>query len=214
MRKLIIVAAAFMCLSGSAAFAQETSVEKETFDNYKNEFNVSYGIITVPEIAHAATAFFGTFVTLGTVNYRDLDFSGAFTLSYFRYLHPMFGVGGEASVETCRYAFEQYNFSSHEYDLGETRHSVYVSVMPAVKGRWIRTPHFCLYSKVAVGSCFVNIGEYYDKDGTYHPSDSDVWVAFQVTPAGVEFGGEKHRGFFETGLGMQGTIRAGYRFAF
>ena len=38
--------------------------------------------------------------------------------------------------------------------------------------------------------------------------------AFQVTPIGMDFGGESFRGFAELGLGMQGLVNVGIRWLF
>lgn len=83
------------------------------------------------------------------------------------------------------------------------------AVMPAAKVFWFRKPHVAMYSKLAAG---VTLLDDYDEEADSHSFDP-YWAA-QVTLAGVQFGGERFRGFVEAGAGMQGLVLAGLSVSF
>ena len=83
------------------------------------------------------------------------------------------------------------------------------AVMPAAKAFWFRKPHVAMYSKLAAG---VTLLDDYDEEADSHSFDP-YWAA-QVTLAGVQFGGERFRGFVEAGAGMQGLVLAGLSVSF
>ena len=75
-----------------------------------------------------------------------------------------------------------------------------------MKFAWLNRAHVGLYSKLAAGA------GYFFANGS--DSKDNFSVAFQVTPVGVDFGGEQFRGFLEVGVGWQGIVSGGVRWFF
>ncbi|MCR5004028.1 MAG: hypothetical protein K5984_06635 [Bacteroidales bacterium] len=211
MKKLIFTAFAAILISFSAS-AQSVRPVSE-FDSYKNEVSVGYGIVTLPEILQAFSGLFGTMFTGGLAVADEIYSTGAFHAQYYHYVSPMFGFGGQISGESVGYSFETMNLSTREYEQGDMHHNVYLSLMPSAKGRWLRRPHFCLYSSLSLGVCLDILDAYSDGDKDYD-AETNVIFAAQSCPVGIEFGGVRHRGFLEMGFGMTGFISGGYKFAF
>lgn len=81
--------------------------------------------------------------------------------------------------------------------------------MPAARMFWFRKPHVAMYSKLAAGVTLLD-----DYDEETDSRSYDPFFGAQVTLAGVQFGGERFRGFIEAGAGMQGLVLAGVSFSF
>lgn len=79
-----------------------------------------------------------------------------------------------------------------------------VPIMAVAKATWLRKPHFSLYSKLGIGVMPVSIGGDLNK----------IKMSVQLSPIGMEFGGNHVFGFVEGGAGLQGVLIAGMRFFF
>ena len=171
----------------------------------KNEFSITYGQITIPQFAHVFGGVLGAAFTLGHFTFDNAHYFGAAGLEYVHYVNGWlgFGVAGVCDYITA----DAYNVDSEgnktpngKFNLG------YASLMPVVKFAWLNREHVGLYSKLAVGAgySFASGGEV---------KDNISWAG-QITPIGVDFGGQSFRGFVEAGVGMQGIVNAGVRWLF
>lgn len=171
----------------------------------KNEFSITYGQFTVPQFAYVFGGVLGAAFTLGHFTFDNSHLIGAAGLEYVHYVNGWLGFGVAA---VCDYmTADAYSVDSEgnktpngKFDLG------YVSAMPVVKFAWLNRDHVGLYSKLAVGAGY-SFAEGSD-------SAANISWSGQITPLGVDFGGQSFRGFVEAGVGMQGVVNAGVRWLF
>ena len=171
----------------------------------KNEFSITYGQATIPQFAYVMGEVFGAVFTLGHATFDNAHMFGSAGLEYVHYVNGWLGFGVAAM---CDYmTADAYSVDGDgnktpngKYDLG------YVSAMPVVKFAWLNRDHVGLYSKLAVGAGY----SFADGDN----SSSSISWSGQITPIGVDFGGQSFRGFVEAGIGMQGVVNAGVRWLF
>ena len=183
------------------AFGQERMGGAEV--QTANEIDLSYGVITLPDMANTLAAIFGTVFTLGLAQPDRLDCLGAVNLGYYHSLNEMFAVGAESSVELIRLTFKQGDQPNPN-----TNFDSYVSLMPSIKGHWLDYQHFGIYSKLSVGCTM----QYHPAED--HQSSFYFYPSCQISPFGIELGGTHWRGFMELGFGVQGTLLAGLRWKF
>jgi hypothetical protein len=175
-------------------------------DKDKNEFTVTYGQVTVPQFAYVFGGVLGAAFTLGHFTFDNMHPFGAVGLEYVHYVNDWLGFGG---LVLCDYmTADAYSVDGDgnktpngRYDLG------FASAMPEVKFAWFNRPRVGLYSKIAVGAGLTFSNDSEDL------RDNITWSG-QITPIGVDFGGESFRGFVEAGVGMQGVVCAGVRWLF
>ena len=174
-------------------------------DKSRNEFTVTYGVFTLPQVAYVMGGVLGVAFTAGHFTFENSHFIGGAGLEYVHYVNNWLGFGG---LFLCDYmtsdaysvAGDGTKTSNGKYNFG------YLSAMPVAKFAWFRKPHVGLYSKLGVGAGFsFDSG---DSEG------SNVSWSGQVTPIGFDFGGESFRGFIEAGVGMQGVVSGGIRWLF
>ena len=177
----------------------------------KDEIGVSYGM-GVSLIGDGLGNAIGRGL-VESLSGREWDNSkqfGSLAIEYFHHLSsdPKLAVGAIA-------CFSQYGedvvLKSDKTKEGERTRNYY-TVMPAIKYNWINKDHFALYSKLGIGATLLSESAKDTKKGTSE-SDSKLFLAYQVSFIGVEFGG-KLRGFFEVGVGEQGIVLAGLRYKF
>ena len=174
-------------------------------DKDKNEFTITYGQLTVPQFAYVFGGVLGAAFTLGHFTFDNAHLFGAAGIEYVHYVNNWLGFGG---MVLCDYmTADAYSVASDgtktpngRFDLG------FVSAMPVVKFAWFNRPHVGLYSKLGVGA-----GLSFDDDSSF--GENITWSG-QITPIGVDFGGESFRGFVEAGVGMQGIVSGGVRWLF
>ena len=174
-------------------------------DKDRNEFSITYGQFTVPQFAYVMGGVLGAAFTVGHFSFENAKMVGAMGLEYVHYVNNWLGFGGAAMCDymtatALSVASDGTKTPNGKFQLGVA------SVMPVVKFAWLNRPHVGLYTKLAAGAgyTFTNGGEAKD----------NFMFALQATPIGVDFGGERFRGFVEAGLGMQGIVSGGVRWLF
>ena len=196
MKKIVAV---LLCLTFVAgAYAKN--------DKDQNEFTITYGQITVPQFAYVFGGALGAAFSLGHFTFDNAHMVGAVGVEYVHYVNDWLGFG---AMVLCDYmTADAYSVDSDgnktpngKFDLG------FASAMPVVKFAWLNRPRVGLYSKLAVGA------GYSFANGSEDPASNITWSG-QLTPIGVDFGGESFRGFVEAGVGMQGLVSAGVRWLF
>ena len=174
-------------------------------DKDHNEFTITYGQVTVPQFAYVFGGAMGVAFSLGHFTFDNAHMFGVAGIEYVHYVNNWLGFGG---MVLCDYmTADAYSVDSDgnktpkgKFDLG------FVSAMPVVKFAWFNRPHVGLYSKLGVGA-----GLSFDDDSSF--GENFTWSG-QITPIGIDFGGESFRGFVEAGVGMQGVVSAGVRWLF
>ena len=195
MKKLI---ALFMCfVVVSSAFAKN--------DKDRNEFSIAYGQATIPQFAYVMGEVFGAMFSLGHASFENPHMFGAAGVEYVHYTNDWFGFGGTVLCDYMTAKTVSVDKDGNKTPNGEFKLGC-LSAMPLVKFAWLNRAHVGLYSKLAAGA------GYFFANGS--DSKDNFSVAFQVTPVGMDFGGEQFRGFVELGLGMQGLANVGVRWLF
>lgn len=192
-----------------------------------NEFNLSYGRASLPSIAMVVGGSFATVFTFGLATMDRFWTTGTVTAGYYRYLNNHVALGGDVIYE--RLCLEMRSYSGKDengnalYENELTPHpNSFISVVPGVKLPWFNNSHFSMYSKLNAGFAVaysprvVTTEEGSDGQPEENVSEAstDFTYAIQFSPIGMDFGGQSFRGFIELGLGMQGLICGGIKYAF
>ena len=191
-----------------------------------DEVGISYGRVSLPGIAMTAGAVLGTVFSAGIAEADEFSVSGAISGEYYHWFGPHFSVGGVGVFESATLRFKSYQGKDSDggkiYEQGDPTHDSFVSLMPAVKWRYLARPAFGMYMKAAAGLA-ANIQSSVERrtEGssgevvtTTTPAEVSAGFAFQLTALGIEFGGARLRGFAELGFGMQGIVLAGMKWGF
>ena len=175
-------------------------------DTDKNEFSITYGQITVPQAAYVLGGVFGSMFSLGHFSFENAHFIGGAGVEYVHYVNDWLGFGGAVLCDYMTATAMNVDSEGKKTPNGKFNLGI-VSAMPLVKFAWLNREHVGLYSKLAAGAGFTFTNQSEDTKDNFA-------FAFQVTPIGMDFGGESFRGFAELGLGMQGLVNVGIRWLF
>ena len=175
-------------------------------DKDRNEFSITYGQYTVPQFAYVMGGVFGAMFTAGHFTFENPKMIGAAGVEYVHYVNGWLGFGGAAMCDYMTADAMNVDSNGNKTPNGKFKLGV-VSAMPVVKFAWLNREHVGLYSKLAAGAGYTFTGDNTEiKD--------NFMFAFQATPIGVDFGGERFRGFVEVGIGTQGIANVGVRWLF
>ena len=175
-------------------------------DKDRNEFSVTYGQFTVPQFAYVLGEVFGVMFTLGHASFEDPHMYGAAGIEYVHYTNDWFGFGGTVLCDYMTAKTVSVDKDGNKTPNGDFKLGC-LSAMPLVKFAWLNRAHVGLYSKLAAGAGYTFTGDNADVKDNF-------MFAFQATPIGVDFGGERFRGFVEAGIGTQGIANVGVRWLF
>ena len=174
-------------------------------DKDRNEFSIMYGQATLPQFAYVMGEVFGVMFSLGHASFENPHMYGAAGVEYVHYTNDWFGFGGTVMCDYMTATTVNVDKDGNKTPNGQFKLGC-VSAMPLVKFAWLNRAHVGLYSKLAAGAGFFFANGSDAKD--------NFSIAFQATPIGVDFGGERFRGFVEAGVGMQGIVNGGIRWFF
>lgn len=179
-------------------------------EDLKHEIGISYGlgVSTISDgIGNGVGR--GIFENLAGYEWTNDKQFGSLAVEYFYHTNnPKLAVGG--IVTYSKYGEDVMKKETKSIVGERTRH--YISVMPSVKYYWINKNHFGLYSKAAAGAMLLS-EKSKDNELNKEETNSKVYFMGQVSPIGVEFGGQV-RGFIEAGCGEQGIVLAGVKYKF
>ncbi|MBO4327957.1 MAG: hypothetical protein J5831_00940 [Bacteroidales bacterium] len=196
MKKLV---ALFLCLT--VVFSGYAKNDKD-----KNEFSINYGQATIPQMGYVMGGILGVAFTLGHFTFDNSKLLGAAGVEYVHYVNNWFGFGVAGLVDYMTADAYSVDGDGNKTPNGKYNFG-YASVMPVLKFAWFNREHVGLYSKLGFGAGLAF------RNGDSNPLENLSFSA-QVTPIGVDFGGESFRGFVEAGVGMQGIVNAGVRWLF
>lgn len=194
-RTFIALAVAFLA---TAPFLSAQTPES------RNEITVGYGRATFMDLAHVTGGVFATVFTGGYARFDNFRSYGSVNVEYYRVLNKTFSVGAAASW----FGGTADVLNKEDVKTGTSDYSGF-ALMPSAKAFWFRKPHVAMYSKLSVG---LTLLDDYDDESDSH--SFDPYFAAQVSLAGVQFGGERFRGFVELGGGMQGALLVGFSYSF
>jgi hypothetical protein len=165
----------------------------------KHDISLSYGALSIDQLADVFTDVMTIVFTFGTFSKRDVDYSGVPFFTYHYSRNSRFGFG---------FAIGAYRADGDLYILEENRgpfdETNYIGALE-LDYHWVMKKGFQLYSGAGLG---VRI-----RKGTYHDLDSTETVSkalptFHVNALGLRVGVKV--GFFaEFGAGYKGIFSAG-----
>jgi len=199
MKKALLILATLSM--GMALFAQTGATGDFQYQKaarpYLNEVNLSYGVVSMQDVAMAFSGVFTTIVTAPAgMKYGEYQSSGVIAAEYMRYLKSgRFAFGAVVGYENMT-----VSFVNEDRTQSSKSNTDFLMVMPSAKVVWFNRKHVGMYSRVAVGA-MVGMKE---KIASF---------MFQVDAVGVDFGGEHLRGFAYFGLGAQGIAGLGLKYS-
>jgi len=206
MKKIFLPLAIVLVTMSLTQVANAQSEDGQLWRDRKHQISAGFGAISSTMWA----GWLGKPLVSCLEDTEDVHFhySGTFNLAYQYNINQQLTVGLGLSYERIH--------AKKKYHLVDDYH--FVSVMPRVRLYWLHAgDHVSLYSKVALGCCFVNYTV--DKDSPSNRSgreadDTACTFGYQLTPVGAEFGGQDVRAFAEFGTGVEGFAQAGIRYSF
>lgn len=222
MKRFLAACAVLMLIASSAAFAGE---KKENFPLPDNEISVSYGVLSAQSLLFTLAGALGTAFALGAVK-PEIKPYGNFIVEYQHAANTLFSWGGTLYCEPYSLAFSQYagkdEAGNSIYKPANAKPTYFVGLMPSCKTYWFNREHFGMYSHfglgvmAAISSATTTTEE--AEDGSvkevYVPAKTQFIPAIQLGLLCADFGGEKVRGFLEVGVGTEGVLQAGVKYAF
>ena len=175
-------------------------------DKDRNEFSITYGQYTIPQFAYVMGGVLGAAFTAGHFSIENPHLIGAAGVEYVHYVNGWLGFGGAAMCDYMTATALSVDSNGNKTPNGDFKLGC-LSAMPLVKFAWLNRAHVGLYSKLAAGAGYTFTGDNADVKDNF-------MFAFQATPIGVDFGGERFRGFVEAGIGTQGIANVGVRWLF
>ena len=190
--------------------------------NNKHEFRANFGIGIDQHLRNVQERYINDYhlEPAGIFSLLDHGWQASGTLEYYYHINKHCAIGGsfgitEASCGGARFKDEDIDFYSYfiNYFFDPTSDFSFKSssqyLMPAFKYSWIPREHFCLYSKAAIGIMHYKQDVTCDKMPFLERHENGIRFAYQFSPVGCEFGGERIRGFIELGYGKQGMYNTG-----
>lgn len=194
-----------------------------------DEISLSYGRVSIPGFAMTFGSVLGAAFSFGLAAPDHIGSTGAIGVEYFHYFNPHVAVGCAGVFEDFHLGWKVYDHKDDDgnniYRPGNTSHNLFTSLMPAFKWRWLYKEHFSMYSKIGFGGCWqytpeiTTVSTVTDADGSTHnetettAASSSFTFSAQLSPIGMEFGGDRFKGFTEIGIGMQGLLVLGVRYS-
>ena len=202
------IAVSLLCIAIGLQANAQTSQNKNGYiptDRPSNEISISYGALPFTDFLDFTAGALIIGFTGGDITLSNIHSTGAFSLGYYWYFNNHVAVG-------CDLVYSHMEMTLN-YKSGGVKddNSNFLSILPGVKLPWFNFKHCGLYSKINAGLCV-----YQSIASTENQNNKNISTgfAFQLTPIGVDFGGELVRGFVEAGFGFQSIASAGVRFAF
>lgn len=197
-------------LSSSLSFAQSEEVDKFLGNEFKQEINVSYGLLSsnfmLIDYAHDLSGFLTGIGTLFTnkIRYDYTTRTGVFHAGYKRALRPKWRVGAAFTLE--RVASNMID--DRENVLLATEKVNAFAIAAETDYSYVLKEKMRMYS--GFGMAFAS--NKYNRDAKrddFEVSDERVFFPnIHVTGFGIRFGG-KVAGFAELGFGYKGILNAG-----
>lgn len=164
----------------------------------KHDLSVSYGVLSIDQLADILTDVMTIVITLGTFSKNDMKYTGVPFLTYHFSANSRFGfgaaVGGYSSSGILQVTGD---------NVGTFKERNYIGAVE-LDYHWVMRPGFQLYSGAGFGVRY--------RRGTYVTTETDTFnkllPTFHLNVLGVRFG--RTVGFFaELGAGYKGILSAG-----
>ena len=200
---------ALTSLAASQTAQAQTGNNNDTYhvkqwNQKKHQLSVNYGVATLYDFAEVmGDIFVGAFDhMLGDKDDLELsDMSGGFTIGYRYNLNDRWAIGLDGSYEKMT--------MSGKHNAGNSLTRNYYSIMPTARVYWFNKSHVSMYSRAAAGVVIFT-----SKSNKDNKTESNATFTGQLSPIGIEVGGQVLRGFGEFGFGAEGLLQVGARCSF
>ena len=189
-----------LSLIASAISAQREYLPREL------SFSYGLGAYNLPQTIYTRQGF-------GPYDLSKMVLLGTYSGGYTFYLSEKFGIGVVFSfLRIDADLLLRSNYTHSEGDFRET-HS---AVIPNIKYNWVTKNFFSIYSRGGIG--FYSMKTSYNiaisSSESIAETRAKTYVAWQVSPLGIEIGPPAVACFIEGGYGYMGMVQFGMRFRF
>lgn len=219
MKKIISIflVVAFTLCGTPLVFAQYFDSEQEIYpvqvvnEEPKNELALGYGAPI------NTSKYFDLLSVLYYSDYNKRSIAGPISIEYFHYLTPTIGIGAVAVYNLTGITYYYDINGGDETVVSATSNINWMTIMPAIKFRWLRKEHVGVYSKLSFGATYgveVITKKLPSEVVKIKKHCYSLLPNFHASLVGVEAGSRNIRAFAELGFGEQGIINGGVRYRF
>lgn len=174
----------------------------------KQDVSFGYSYVTGPQFALFWGGAFAPLFSFGLYTLDEFYTTGQFSAQYHHSLGKRFMVGCALDYEWDGLTFKDRD----DVPMDGISSAHFATLLPSAKLYYSNRIHFSTYCKLQTG-LMLAIQPDTDSEDLSGTKVETLW-AIQLVPIGMEFGGQKLRGFFELGLGTQGLLTCGIRKSF
>ena len=203
---LLLVVACVACVA-PRVYAQE----KDANELPKNEVALGYSIPI------NTSKYFDLLSVLYYSDYNKRSIAGPISAEYFHFVSPKVGVGAVTVYNLTGVTYYYDINGGTESVVSATSNISWMTIMPAIKFRWLRKEHFGIYSKLSFGATYgieVITKKLPSEVVKIKKHCYALYPNFHISVIGVEAGSHNIRGFAELGFGEQGLLNGGVRYSF
>jgi len=195
MKKLLVVLMSLAIVGAPSLQARQYN------EGPRNDISASYGFITISQFAMAFGGVLGAAFSGGQAAPDDILSTGSLQLEYLHrsnnWLWMGFNVSGEKDTLVMTTKDSDGNVT------GKSNSDLITgNLCLTAKANWLRRKRMAMYSRLS-GGVFTTFGE-----------ETNLAPSFQISPIGIEAGGQNFRGFIEIGVGMHGILSGGFKYLF
>lgn len=219
MKKIISIflIGAFALCGAPRIFAQYFDSKRENYpvqvveEEPNNELALGYGAPI------NTSKYFDLLSVLYYSEYNKRSIAGPISIEYFHYVTPTIGIGAVAAYNLSGITYYYGDDTNSEKVISATSNISWITLLPAIKFRWLRKEHVGIYSKLSFGATYgveVITKKLPTEVVKIKKHCYALFPNFHASLVGVEAGSRNVRAFAELGFGEQGIINGGVRYRF
>lgn len=219
MKKIISIflIGAFALCGAPRVFAQYFDSKRENYpvqvveEEPNNELSLGYGAPI------NTSKYYDLLSVLYYSEYNKRSIAGPISVEYFHYVTPTIGIGAVAVYNLSGITYYYGDDISTEKVVSATSNISWITLLPAIKFRWLRKEHVGVYSKLSFGATYgveVITKKLPTEVVKIKKHCYALFPNFHASLVGVEAGSRNVRAFAELGFGEQGIINGGVRYRF
>lgn len=181
-------------------------------DSYpQHEWSISAGVLPSTDSRMFIDVLVAV-LTLGLVTPDDMTMYGSYSLEYTYHSSKRWAYGLVAGYSANKTIYKN-GYKENSTKDESLRHYYYF--MPTAKWTWSHKKHINFYSYAGLGLYYRNERiTSLEKGNNDAKHNNGIMPALQITPIGMEFGGERLKFFTDIGFGNKGLLNAGMRYKF
>lgn len=216
-KNIIIILAAMVMCGAPRVCAQYSYSGHGIYSGYdvneepKNELALGYGVPI------NTSKYFDLLSVLYYSEYNKRSIAGPISVEYFRYVTPTIGIGAVAVYNLSGITYYYGDDIGTDKVISATSNISWITLLPAIKFRWLRKEHLGVYTKLSFGATYgveVITKKLPSEVVKIKKHCYALFPNFHASLVGVEAGSRNIRAFAELGFGEQGIINGGVRYRF